>query len=180
MSEENTQPTTVSSAEDRQRRIEEQTSVGRYTMKQVKQEGVLILGAVAGYFAARGLLKNNKVAEWAEGKVASIMPAPAKHSIWQNTKELSQRVFGFVGIMAGTMVSGIINTYEHWKNLESEKLAVAEINKDVGNLVGERAKFADTLNRQEAIIKELVAKGQDKGNFADRSATVATSVQPSL
>jgi hypothetical protein len=193
------------SAEERQRRIEEQTSVGKYTMKQIKQEGILAIGAVAGYFAARGMMRNSRLAQWVEGKVITLTEtfksveqnvnsaASGKTNVRIDTSQITDKitevggkissgintvsrwVFSLAGALAGTFVAGIVNAYEHWKNLESEKLAVSEINKDVGNLVNERAHFADTLNRQETLIKEMVAKGQEKGTFADRASDTTPS-----
>ena len=164
------EPVQTSSAEDRQKRIDEKTSVGVYALKQVQQTVIPLIGAGIGWLLGAGILKNARMAQWIEKRMA-----------WKNAFGSGFEVGGkpiFVGITTGigTMIAGMFNTYEHWRNLESEKLAVAEINTDVGNLVAQRAQFAETLNRQESFIKDMVAKGQAKPeSFVERTASAEPS-----
>ncbi len=149
-------------AEERQKNIDAKTSFGQYMLKELQMTGLPLLGGGAGWAATWGLLKNAKINEF----VAKRLSRPK----WIEFGVTGKTIFISVGVFIGTFIAGLFNTYGHWKNSESEKLAVNEINQDVANLVTERSKFADTLNRQEALIKDLVAKHGQEKSFSERAA----------
>lgn len=153
-------------AEERQSRLEEQTTGGKYVLKQLRTMGIMAVGAVAGFFAF-GTLKNTKLPEWIAKQFK-----PGEHL--QEFTEVVKNNLKWGGAFVGTIVSSMFCTYEHWKSVESEKLAVAEMNIDLANMVEQRNQFATTLNHQEQIIKDLVAERQGK-QTAPKSENISKS-----
>lgn len=161
-------PNDISTAEDRQKKIAENTTFGKYTAKQLFNTVVQVVGIGGGFLLGKKL-NNTKLANTINEKVASSLPKEAA--------ELGKGAFIFATTTLGAIVSTMALAYEHWKNAESEKLAVAEINKDVAKMVDQRAKFADTLTRQEDMIKKLVAERSPQQTHTERAAAASATQQ---
>jgi len=148
--------TLATAAQDHQAEIDQKTSFGRYMLKEVKQFGIMIAGAVVGYAGFKAL-RNTKAAEKIAEKISTVIAKKTSFEIpLEGLASAKDKVFPVVGAVAGAVGGGIVNTYGHWKKTESEALAVGEINADVVHLVQERRKFADTLTRQEQFVQDLL------------------------
>ncbi len=117
-------------------------SPAAYAKKQIFNLVVQIGSAVAGYFAGKGIggmLKNPDKVLYPE-------------SVYSLTK---QKAFAFGGAIIGLMASGIALMYGHWKNQEGARLAVKELNNDVGNMVAIRAKTNPDLVKENDTLHEM-------------------------
>lgn len=136
-------------------------SVGRYTFKKIRETVISFAGTFGGMFVG--------------GKIGGAMSEgqklPAVYKIPKgipfiggksyNTK---QATGGFVGMMVGSLVAGLIIGYEHWRKIESQRIAVDEINKDIAStaaiqptdkeLVAENTRLRGMLAEADAHKKD--------------------------
>jgi hypothetical protein len=148
----------TTAAEERQNRIREETSFGKYAGQQFLQYATLAVGAVAGFFAFKGL-KSVGAMKPIENAIQKRVKQP---QLAEEAVKKARKIADYVGAGVGALLGRIINAYGNWKKVESENLAVQEVNSDVANLMQERGKFADTLTRQEGFIRDLIAQRKDK------------------
>ena len=149
--------------EERNKHTEEQTSVGSYVLKQIRTMAILLAGAAVGYFSF-GALKNTKFAKWLVDTVSSNK---GENKIDFSLDTIKEKM-SVIGAIVGSMTASMFCTYEHWRDLKKEKLAVEEINIDVANMMQQRNAMASTINHQEAVIKEIIAERQHHKSVGDR------------
>lgn len=143
------------SAEEKLREIESKTTFRRYFSGQFMKLAINAAGALAGMFAFK------KLGESRWGEEISKFLTKTHSDIDPNARfRMTRDKFPLAGLLTGFVVSGFFTTYDSWKKREVENLAVGEINNDVARMMDERNKFAQTLNRQETLIKEIVEERQ--------------------
>jgi hypothetical protein len=126
--------------------IEKELSVGNFAKQEARTLGLTFGGAGAGYLAGLGAVKAGL------GKL-----------IVNKYGEQTPLIIKTGGAMIGLIIGSIASQYEHWKKVERERKGVEEINKDVAMVMEKRAQFEDTLDKQSAIIKNIIA---ERGNPA--------------
>jgi len=128
------------------KRIEEKyaedLSATRYAGKKVYELvlsiGGTIAGGVIGHYLGKALGRGTRQLE-AGGNIS---------------------IASIIGGFAGFIGSGLVLGYEHWKKEESQKLAVAEINRDIANKIG-----------IEPTDKELVRENQQLRAMVEKKFT---------
>lgn len=155
--------------EDRQQHIKQKTSFAHYMLKVGKSYGTLIAGGAIGFFVGNAITKNDKVMD-------KITDAAQKLSKEDNiSREFINTTFKTVTATAGAVLSQVVNAYDGWRRKEGEQLQVEETNQDIGALLSERKKFAETLNRQEQLIKDIIAQRKDAAGYIAPTATTEIS-----
>lgn len=118
--------------------IEEQTSVGTYLRKQLYQQtvawGGLVGGSYLGVLAGKAFSKGVEVTTehqqwWSELPVLSKLP------LLKTAPSMKVLQWGAgVGALVGSMVSGVILGYEHWKKIKQSQLQVDELTRDISDI----------------------------------------------
>ena len=119
--------------------IEKQTSMSTYLVKQIYQDTVAIVGsfggAYAGLLAAKKFMKSplpdERVAQMWEKIPSTIRKIPG----FRSPISQSQAMWGALpGMFIGTLASGVILGYGHWKKIKQAQLQVDEITKDISDI----------------------------------------------
>jgi hypothetical protein len=118
-------------------------SPAAYAKKQIFNLVVQAGSAVAGYFAGKG--------------IGGMLKNPGKELLYPESgySLTKQKAYAWGGAFVGLMVSGIALMYGHWKNQEGARLAVKELNNDVGNMVAIRAKTNPDLVKENDTLHEM-------------------------
>jgi hypothetical protein len=139
-------------ADEKLKAIESKTTFGRYVTDQSKKLIISIAGAVGGFYGFKAL-ENTAFGE-------RMFKMFTKTGSDLNQEGAIPKSFPLIGAIAGFIVSGFFNTYDSWRKREVESRAVDEINNDVARMMDERNQFAETLNRQETVIKGIIEDRQ--------------------
>lgn len=116
-----------------EKKHEEELSVGHYTFKKIRETVITFGGLIGGTYIG-GLLGGM----YAKSKnLPHEMSSLAESIPFLNGKGINKQQGngGFIGFMLGSLISGMIIGYEHWRKVESQKLAVDEINQDIANTI---------------------------------------------
>lgn len=122
--------------EDSARARDEKLGFGNYIMKEIYQTvvalGGMVGGAWAGAAAAAKWMKDTPMAsveQWRELPLVGKIPG-LKNPLGQR----QLMVGGLGGMFAGTLVSGLILGYGHWKKEKQAQMQVDEITKDISRI----------------------------------------------
>ncbi len=125
--------------------IEKELSVGNFTKQQARTLGFQFGGMAAGGAAGWGLAKTGLATSMAKNNIVKAMGG-------------AKSVLVIGGTIVGSIIGGVASLYEHWVKVEREQLNVQEINKDVAKLMEKRTQFEDTLDKQSAVIKDMLER----------------------
>jgi hypothetical protein len=131
--------------QDLQDKHADDLSASRYTLKKVR-ETVIGVGSLVG-----GVFAGGMIGGWmSKGKnlPTNAMPEGLPF-IGGKRYNLKQQFGGLIGAFVGTLVGGLYLGYEHWRKVESQRIAVDEINKDIASTVA-----------IQPVDKELVAENK--------------------
>ncbi|MEZ5691902.1 MAG: hypothetical protein R3D71_09605 [Rickettsiales bacterium] len=147
--------------------IDNELSVGNFAKQQAITLGLVFGGVIAGFAAGAA------VAKAGAGKFLD------KIKIFKNaSQDEKDIVVKIAGATMGAMIGGLASNFEHWKKVERERKGVEEINKDVAAIMEKRVEFEDSLGKQSAHIKNLIAEYEKNagGNMVDKVAAERNSV----
>ena len=151
----------------------EELSPKRYALKQLKQWGILFGGTAIGAFAGGKLFKLFKrKGGGANAHNDLIDEIVAEMAIPDGARKAGQKLLNgplnldslgtMIGAMLGMIVSSIALAYEHWRKVESEKLAVEEMNRDISHMnihVRPDPKLVKENDRLQHIVQILNGDG---------------------
>jgi hypothetical protein len=146
--------------------IEKELTVGNFAAVQARTVGFQLAGVALGFAAGWGLAKTglkNTIAKWIANSnsryKAGTMHAEEMGEVLSTATDVAGKwVLPWGGAIIGSTLGGIASMYEHWIKVERERLSVQEINKDVASLMEKRVEFEDTIDKQHAIVKTMLAR----------------------
>ncbi|GEM_PF-2624539 len=148
---------------------EDELSAGSYAKKKLYELAVTGTGFAIGGGTAYKLTEHKpslvfKAFSWLplpesfrnEFKAASTSP----EKLTALSTELKKPI-AFLGGAVGMILSGLVLGYEHWRKVESEKIAVDEINRDISNIKIIPHSNPE-LERENIRLREMLEKEEKK------------------
>ncbi|MBY0406260.1 MAG: hypothetical protein K2Q01_01090 [Rickettsiales bacterium] len=133
--------------------IEKELSVENFTRQQARTLGFQFGGMALGGLAGFGLFK------------AGVGKSLEKYTMVRALGGVKGSLIA-AGTLVGSVIGGVASLYEHWVKVEREQLSVQEINKDVAHIMEKRVQFEDTLDKQHALIQQMLEKQNAQGGKA--------------
>ncbi len=169
--------------------IDEKTGFGNYLVKQAYQiivsTGGVIGGAYAGVVGAKRLLKDAVISaehavEWAKLPVISKLPG------LKTAPSMKQLQFGgIIGAVIGSMASGLVLGYGHWKKVKQAQMQVDEITKNISDIEVFKATDPELKAENQRLWAELQKRehpgekheGTEKRDHASKHEHAASMVE---
>lgn len=141
----------VEKMQQRSAELNDKLGFGAYAWKQLRSLSISLIAIGGGGFLGHAIGKGMK---------NSTMQVPKFLQKFINTETVSSR-FGAmgIGIVAGTLVDGLFQGYEHWAKGEAARLGVDEMNRDIAE---SRLCMNPELLRENALLREMVAKQEEQ------------------
>lgn len=142
-----------------EKKHEDELSVQRYTFKKIRETVISFGGLIGGGYIGGllgGMYAKSKNLPHEMSIIAEGVPFLSGKGI-----NKQQGNGGFIGVMLGSLISGLIIGYEHWRKVESQKLAVDEINQDIANTIAIQPTDKELVGenkRLRGMLEELEAK----------------------
>jgi hypothetical protein len=138
----------------------EELSAKTYGFKKVRELaiglGTTLIGSILGGIAGKT----------GEQKDISLMGTP-----------VSKPFLGsLIGATIGSMVGGIVMGYEHWRNMERERLGVKEINEDVANMKIRERTSPELVKENERLREMLATEEQRTARLQSSTETPAEKI----
>ena len=154
----------------------EELGAKRYAFKQLKQWGINfgfpIIGAGAGFGIGSLFRKSKPLLPEMTATALEELPSLEQNVIKLGSKVTkAQAIVAASGAVVGVVVAGLVELYEHWRQVESARLAAAEVNEDVSNMKIRMRTDPELLRENDRLRQMLEAEEQKTAKLGGAKPT---------